>query len=78
MAAPKVPRGPKPDRRRSVVLFRNLPPGKAKWCARQLFAFVHMFHLPGPRAKDVQLLVVSGRRRVRAGLVFLPLCHARL
>jgi len=28
--------------------------------------------------RDVQFLVVSGRRRMRAGLVLLPLCHARL
>ena len=53
----------------------NLPPREATRPVRQPLAFPHMLDTTGRRAEHVQLLVVSGRRCVRGGLVLLPLGH---
>jgi hypothetical protein len=56
----------------------DVPPTETPGRVRQTFALMHMLDLPGRRAEDVQLLVAPGRRCMCAGLVFLPLSHARL
>jgi hypothetical protein len=56
----------------------DVPPTEPPWRERQTLAFLHVFDPPGPRTEDVQLLVVPCLGRLRAGLMFLLLSHARL
>jgi hypothetical protein len=58
--------------------FLDVAPTETPWRERQTLAFLHVLDPSGPRTEDVQFFVVPCPGRMRAGLVFLPLSHARL